>query len=68
MATIGYKVNSKNFTYVSDELEKKGVSYGIWNAAEFWFGKDEYAEITVESELDAVVLKQIIDSIKISGE
>lgn len=59
----GFYVNPEDFTYVSNELETKGIDYDIWNAEEVFFGTAKQVEFNVATQEDADIMKGILDSI-----
>ena len=63
MATFGVKVNPGDFNYVSNELENRGVNYGIWNAEEVFLGTAKQVEFTVENDTDREILESITKKI-----
>jgi len=61
--TYGFIVSPVDFTYVSNELETKGIAYDIWNAEEVFHGTAQQIEFNVATEEDATVMKQILSNI-----
>jgi hypothetical protein len=60
--TYGFIVSPVDFTYVSNELETRGIEYDIWNAEEVFLGTAQQIEFNVATEADADVMKQILSN------
>ena len=58
--TVGYKVPIDRANDVMDYCEHNNISYGIWNAADFWMN-GEIQELTFDSHEDADKVKSALD-------